>query len=388
MAERIEQELIPDLSLGQMRETAEGLIPAIETTKGRRRSSHPFDKHAFNRMKSMGPYVSCGDNTSFISSKVDVRLGLPSFAYVAMRHDSKEHNSHHWTLMQIERLTKLPMKVFPTGDGIPLQVSETVKFDGDKYWQTLQYFVTMDKDGYVYPCTYSDTKPHSFRTRAGWITARTNRVRNYDESFTSIRNTYELDGGDDGMSLSDMVCWCMNVWLSRQNCWNARFQSDKARVTFGFDLWEAKKVFAKRQAYLTGSGRRQPIIHFVASHYRKKNLARMVRKYVRSFPSWFEGVWRLFNWRTIREFWREYNTPSTVKTHLRGASSFLVGDYEVDILQDKNNSLAKTNMIIGLDDEVATGSSGDVQPLSRKSFKRVLDKSMYYTVGRKRRVAS
>tara|TARA_Y100000310_G_scaffold169118_1_gene169111 strand:+ start:136 stop:669 length:534 start_codon:yes stop_codon:yes gene_type:complete len=164
-----------------------------------------------------------------------------------------------------------------------------------------------------------------------------------------------------GDELGKMATLSLNIWKNREFCWNAVFSGSKAKVVFGFDIYEAKKIFRDRTDRLTKTGRKRPIIHWVSSHYRKKPLRVLLKDFFKQ--------WRL--WLHPWELWVDLARPSTVRTFIRGSSDFMVNAYEVSIFQDGSNLLSDTWAMHLSKDEDGEG----------KTFNEIIRDSHYYKVG-------
>jgi hypothetical protein len=62
----------------------------------------------------------------------------------------------------------------------------------------------------------------------------------------------------------------INLYSDRKNYWNVMaYEDDGARVLFGVEEEEVKSLFYSRSLPLTDTGRKRPILHWVAAHKRR-----------------------------------------------------------------------------------------------------------------------
>jgi hypothetical protein len=313
-----EQQVIPILSLDQMADAADSLLPALDKMKKHKWAGDYFDKHELKAIRELGPYVWIDDKTSGEIGSVNMSTGLPSWVCVAINDDNefvdgeKIKNQFRWRLVTLTRLTKFPVHVIWVGDGYAYEV--TLNFYDDKHgggWSALQYFVSIDKDGTITPCRYRMKGQKSWRGTKDWVSVPTLELGCYGDLF----NNWFDHAKDDGIGLCGFLGVVIDAWKHREYCWNAIFLANKSRITFGFDVYEAKRIFAERVERKTPSGRKKPIIHWVKSHQRKKRA---------------KTLWQRFLFFVLKI--QLYTKPP--KTHIRGSHDFFVRNWRVAIRQD------------------------------------------------------
>jgi|TARA_Y100000034_G_scaffold6555_1_gene7226 hypothetical protein len=320
----------PELTLDEMAEAADSLLPVLEKAKGVKWGNDYFDKRKFKDMRKFGPYAWVGDNTAISQAPIEMATDLPSWVCVACRM-TNDPDTADWGIVEVIRLTKLPSGVIWGAAGWPYEIQLTYTFGNRLTNSTHQYFVTIDDDGVVHPCLYAHTakKRVKHKHKRGWFDVPTRSVHSYGAVFCA--DFAEAQSKHGKWTLAQFTQLYINVWKSRQFCWNAIYQSDHARLTFGFDVYEAKRIFKARQDRLTPTGRKRPILHFVTSHYRNLPPKSLLQKFI---------------FFVLRK-----KVTTTVKTHIRGSHEFYVGEWFVKILQDGKNALNGPTWITDTDDE-------------------------------------
>jgi len=348
--------MIPNITLDDMAKDANDLIPCLEKAKSVSWGKDYWDKYGFKHFRRLGPYMFVGDMGSY-----DDRIRsatVPSSVWVAIRTERDDIQQEHaqWALLGAERLNKLPRGIFPIAEGHAYQGCITWKYkDG---WFNYQFFMTISDSGVISACNYTATITNTFKSKKRWLTLRSKKTLNYKDHFGSMLEADKGKPPEHDDELNRLTTLAFNIWNGREYCWNVEFSSPKARITFGIDIYNAKKMFKDRQERLTKTGRRKPIVHWVTSHYRKKSLRVRITKFIQQRHLWAHPIL----------LWRKLAKPSTVKTHIKGSKNFMVGDYEVSIFTDDILMLSKTWSIRSVDNDC-----------KNPTMNEMLESSEYYT---------
>ncbi len=153
-------------------------------------------------------------------------------------------------------------------------------------YQLLRYF----KDMKFYKMLYfSATKKDKLSLQKSYITidkegkihdtyARTPKGERWPLSVGTFANQ------DDVIPTDKIWASCaLNAWSDRKHLWNVTAKEHEAKATFGVYPEQIKSLFYAREMPMTETGRKRPILHWVAAHQRriKKGIDIDIEKYLR-----------------------------------------------------------------------------------------------------------
>jgi hypothetical protein len=240
---------------------ARGLIAIYENTINKKCKKVPkylkVNDNEFSFIKYKGCYFSPYDRES-MKGEVDlINDGLPSFSmrtYKPFSHGASPDKDYHlkteylrsWYLI---RLNKLPNPFLCEAKGIVYKQIVLQATLNEKLWLQKSYVVIDDKggiwDSYV---LHPQTREKIFLPIGRF------KIPNSDE----IIQTDML-----GVSLT------FGLYQDRRYLWNVAAKEGIAKATFGVYPEQIKSLFYAREMPMTETGRKRPILHWVASHQRR-----------------------------------------------------------------------------------------------------------------------
>lgn len=226
-----------------------------------------------NELRMLGPlFVPTTDWSWIVAPHVDMRFGLPGFASCVWSMSERDDDWSRMAITTAHQLDRLPIGIWPTGDGYPFEVSSWYKFKRDDAG-TSQY-VTIDRGGKIHPCRHFHHAHNTIRTRRDGIV-----------SIPVVRSVVDRDA-------PARIAATISAWKAQGFHWIIRFSDERGSVRFATRPDLIRKLFANRDK--VEGVRRATILHWVKSHHR-------------------EG-------------------SSGVKTHLRGALRFKMRGFDVEIM--------------------------------------------------------
>ena len=245
---------------------------------------------------------------------------ISDFCFVAMCCEDDLEKSK-WTFIMCTKEEKLPTGWAPSGPGYVYLCTVAWSYDFikngkrrcDRYWNkhrrmnTAYYFTVDDRTGEVYPCRRKVSGRH-WEIDAGW----SQPIKLSDNETLDLKASIVM-----GFNLYPMIA---AHWRFSAKRHTRRFKKHPLRVHAVIDPSTVVRLFKGREktkATVTSRGRRRPILHWSASHFR--TLYYKPKNWLQAF------VWRLFpGLKRIRKV-----VP--VRTHLRGLKHFFCNSLECSI---------------------------------------------------------
>jgi hypothetical protein len=146
---------------------------------------------------------------------------------------------------------RLPSNVFKTGPGTPYSVYTYVAQEKGGIAAIKKYVTISDADGRVF-----ETKVRQYDT--------------FGHPFWEVDDRECFEGVGVISPAVVSAATSINLYSDRKNYWNVMaYEDDGARALFGVEEEEVKSLFYSRSLPLTDTGRKRPILHWVAAHKRR-----------------------------------------------------------------------------------------------------------------------
>lgn len=232
-------------------------------------------------------YISPPSDRIVQKAEIDiVNDGLPNLAGVTLRKVKQKNHAPldyqcnddsimmdgylrmHWILRK-----PFAKEWFKTGDGLSYAVYwGWAREEGGIVWA--RSFVTIDsKTGTIFPAK---------------------RHIQYYNGYKHVTKTIkdQLCTDEDKIPMSAVVASVtIGFWQDRCHLWNVIAQEINGKATFGVYKEEVKSLFYARDLPLSQTGRRRPILHWVAAHRRrmKEGIEVNVKKHLRGINKFEMG---------------------------------------------------------------------------------------------------
>lgn len=249
--------------------------------KNRHKSLRGFDSSELSEIHLFGMLIT--KQPELGRCVVDMTTGLPSAAIAWNYTGVSEGLSKKWNvdgITTVHTATHLPQHVIAGGPGIPYVVNGQVRFK-DGRLQGHEGWVTIDKDGIIYPTKHYETVKTSIRTKNGWATVPSVQL------VTEVGRHYEPDlKREIDVSPVRVAADILHAWKEQKRYWVAVVSDDRGAVRFQIDPMRVGAIFRDSRY-----GVRK--MHWVRAHMRE--------------------------------------SISTVRTHLRGAEKFSWRNFQVSV---------------------------------------------------------
>lgn len=256
---------------------ASGLINLFETNIKKHHKINPqfaFTDKMLERIRKIGCYFPPSDrvvlaeyvpgtNTLSENQKLDViNDGFPDravFCKLIKPEDRKyENDMREGAFLEtsyIERIDKLPRPITANRQGKPFRLITV--WLRNKFLEGHSAYFTVDDLGNTGGVFYkrSDYDPIRKICRSELVNARTCQSK---EESASAQDTHVIS-----------AAFTHQYWADRRFLWNVTAQEGIARATFGVYPEQIKSLFYSRELPMTETGRKRPILHWVASHHRR-----------------------------------------------------------------------------------------------------------------------
>ena len=316
-----------------MKEEAEAILKATTKAVKKMKPNRSFNKGDAIELRRMmlapGPVclVTEDNKTTFSEERVNIVYGTepPAFAMIAYRNAPPDKVI---TIYTMTRCSERPPYVLPQGSGWFYALSRYGNYK-DSYACGNEYIVNIDEHGVVTPAKFISESVSYLGKDKHRVPSQ--HVLDYAKVYLSTES-YILDAPENEIpNLSEIVALVFNIYSNTAYGWEIQFSEQgrrKGQVRFSFQLDVAKKLFRDRENRKpTPTGRLSPIAHFVKAHYREQK------------P---RTLWQKFEYFVLRK--RNF---STVKTHLRGATEFYMGDLAVRIKEADLDKDANPRIFFG-----------------------------------------
>lgn len=272
-----------------------GLISMYETEQHKDNKKYPkcaivTDKE-LAKIKSIGCYFYASDRQVWGDS-YDISVdGIPKNASLSMKITNNEMmadwlRTEYCRTIFISKLNELPPMVISKNKGnrniteIPYSLT-ILSATASERLHLQKTFVTLDQNGFVHGC-------FARSNQTGLLYPLCAKSSSYNEQVSSDEAWTYATLGAEG---------------DKKYLWNVTAKEDKAKATFTVYPEEIKSLFYSRELPMTVTGRKRPMLHWVASHRRrmKEGIEIDIEKHLRGITE-FEYNGTLFEiTRPIKE---------------------------------------------------------------------------------------
>lgn len=207
-----------------------------------------------NSYRKFGAYFPPNDRLAE-SAIIDLQNGdIPKKAALTspiFNNENKWLPDEYLRFHYFEQIPFLPKALFGVIKGMPYKyICASPSLNNKLFVQ--KSFVIIDKNGYISD-TYTNN-PNNGEPVCLSIGCLKNQT---DESFNCVKT--------DILATSSTI----NLFQDRKFLWNVTATEQKAKATFGIYEEQVKSLFYARELPMTETGRKRPILHWVASHQRR-----------------------------------------------------------------------------------------------------------------------
>ena len=224
-----------------------------------------------NFIRSVGAYFSPSDRVSYASFIDKENDGIPEYGSCA--HSNKTFRKNviegYVDVVVARRIRRFPGEVQTSHRGIPYVVIHYTPVSDGGY-VALKDYATLGEDGTLYPCKTLIPKNGGFGN--DW------------QYFFTIDD----EAGKDELPKAHILCsLALGFYADRKFLWNVVASEGHAKATFGIYEEQIKSLFYARSLPMTETGRRRPILHWVAAHRRriKEGIDIDIEKHLRGIDS-------------------------------------------------------------------------------------------------------
>jgi hypothetical protein len=224
-----------------------------------------FDMELFTRLRSLGCYFPSNDRVCQVTFEEDgetlsstqhidpVNDGIPDYAILSSNPGTI--SEYLWSFY-VERVKFLPKGWKAPRPGKIFRVTQI--FFGNTQVEGCGTYVVIDKNGLIESCfmpvIISDP--------------------NTGRQILHHHRPRMLEGGSEGTKHTRdyYSAWTSNTiqfYQDRRHLWNVRAKEGIAKATFAVHEEQIKSLFYSRELPMTETGRKRPILHWVASHQRR-----------------------------------------------------------------------------------------------------------------------
>lgn len=161
---------------------------------------------------------------------------LPARALISVDHFFQgDYEGIYSGLLLVERIDKLPSKkLIRRSGGLTYKVISVRGIEGDKKvgFTAEKHYFTIDKEG------------------KGW-------------------DVVHEDSGYDFRGIMNYGCWTLNAQIDRSQFWDVQAQESALNCSFSVEESQIKSFFYARSLPMSATGRKRPILHWVACHQRR-----------------------------------------------------------------------------------------------------------------------
>lgn len=314
------------------------------------------------------------------------RANVPNWAHIAVYHLDRKRkheddktwdtihrlepkaNQSNWISVMISKIDSLPEGWSPIIPGYSYLAFVSTFWpelkNKKRKERTYAYYFTIDTSGRLAPCRHLEEKYTHLNTRfSSREQARENRAgrsrrgsQRCGQSFITHQwevEKYWIEPFQKGRaSYGEVVAMAVNFAMTIDNHWNLSVHRKTSRhrkypLTCNLIINETlvKRLFRNRdkvERVMTKGGKRRPILHWARAHYRRN---------FEQPTSWAKRLfYRLF------PYFRKVRSVSTVKTHLRGLTSFVLDGAQCRLILPGLHRITNTGWNIkwidGIDGEV------------------------------------
>ena len=257
---------------------ARGLIAMYESNikKHKEVVNHArFTPKILDRIRRLGCYFSADDRVVAIDQRPDgcakaiqeldiVNEGRPDFAVMTHRLTSTDEihdpNSMRYNCYlencYMERISELPTPLKCKHEGKKYRLVKTW-VNNKGFLEGSCYYVVIDHTGKIYSTYwYRQTWDDNFhKCRTELVCPQT------------TQSADEMERAEDIIAVEAHAT--IQCWQDRRFLWNVTANEGIARATFGVYPEEVKSLFYARSMPMTETGRKRPMLHWVASHQRR-----------------------------------------------------------------------------------------------------------------------
>lgn len=227
-------------------------------------------KQDINNLRSTGPYfppvdLIKGDAFYKVNNNCLPLNGALSFGKGAEFFTSLSGGQHvpYAVTFNAKRIKKLPSHILRLGGGLPYEIIMYYGLSDIPGFQAYKHYATVDNLGNVHG-TYLNPGEED---------------RSLNPTDDDRIQNIQASGGQLGLIL--------NATIDRRLLWNVKAKEGSIGATFGVVEEQIKSLFYARSLPTTETGRKSPILHWVASHKRRleKGIDVSVKEHLRGVNS-------------------------------------------------------------------------------------------------------
>lgn len=256
---------------------ARSLIMLYETKIMKHRDAHPnfvFTEKMLERIRKIGCYhppddriclaeYKPGTQTLSENQKLDIiNDGFPTKGVLCHSLDPKDpmltddmRDGAYLEINYIERIDKFPRPITAKRHGKPFRLIQ-IWGRNDCLEGHAAYF-TVDNEG---------NTAGTFWKRS-WYDDRTGICKSELVCAKTVQSKTESEKCEDVHVAN--ASFVYQYWSDRRFLWNVVAQEGTSKATFGVHPEQIKSLFYSRELPMTETGRKRPILHWVASHHRR-----------------------------------------------------------------------------------------------------------------------
>lgn len=169
--------------------------------------------------------------------------------------DDSMRKNCYLEITYLQRISHLPSPIQCDHDGRRYRLTKVWMYN-DKCIEGMNYFVVIDHEGNIYD-TY-------------WIRQQFNQLGVGKRVIVNSAYTQSQEESDRSESIETIDAHVtIQNWNDRKHLWNVVANEGNAKATFGVYPDQIQSLFYAREMPMTETGRKRPILHWVAAHQRR-----------------------------------------------------------------------------------------------------------------------